>query len=185
MTMRLPWAVFLVAVVCVYATQAITAQPMSLSEVVRAAESITTARVLAVEPIWDAERGMPFTEVSYTIADVLKGPLAIDQALSLRCLGGPAPNGLTLRVSGMPRFEVGDVAMLFSALNGSEMICPLVGWQQGVYRIRADGTVTDYAGRAVIGVDGNAGSRTARTAAPEGSTALTYEEFAALIRQEL
>lgn len=185
MTMLLRWTAFLVAVVCASATQATTVRQMSLSEVIGEAEVIAAARVVAVEPIWDADRGMPFTEVVYSVAAVLKGQTDADQKLSLRFLGGPAPNGLTLSVSGMPVFEVDDRVVLFSARNGKEMICPLVGWWQGVYRFRDDGTVTDYAGRGVVAVDGEAGARLVRTVPAGEPGALTYDEFATLILQEL
>ena len=185
MPMFLRWTALLVAVVCASATQATTVRQMSLSEVIGEAEVIAAARVVGVEPIWDADRGMPFTEVVYIVADVLKGQAGTDQELSLRFLGGPAPNGLMLSVSGMPSFAVGDLVVLFSARNGNEMICPLVGWWQGVYRLRDDGTVMDYAGRGVVAVDGEAGARVARTVPVEEADALTYDEFAALIRQEL
>ena len=173
------------------AARATTVLPMTFSEVVDDAEVIAIATVSALEATWHPERQMPFTEVTFSDVEVLKGRIAGDE-LTLRFLGGPAPDGLTLRVSGMPQFAPEQQVVLFSAGNGLRA-CPLVGWWQGLYRVVYDAerdvrTVADHAGRPVAAVEGAVGGRAVRlSAAPPraAADALTVDEFRALIAGEL
>ena len=142
------------------AAQATTVRRMSFTEVVNEAELIAIGKVTAIRNTWNADLGMPFTEVTFSDVEVLKG--AVDGAeLTLRFLGGRAPDGMTLKVAGMPRFTVGDRAAVFSAGNGLEA-CPLVGWWQGFYRLLFDAgqeafTVANHAGQPVVAIDGGGG----------------------------
>lgn len=171
--------------------RATTVRTMTFSQVVDGAELIAVGTVSAVEQTWDAERATPFTHVTFSDVEVLKGALP-DARLTLRLTGGPAPNGLVLAISGMPRFEVGQVAVLFSAGNGVHA-CPLVGWWQGLYRVVHDDdrdrlVVSDHAWRPVARLDGAVGQRVAQLlppSAPSGSEALTLDAFKRLIVREL
>ena len=108
------------------AAQATTVRRMSFTEVVNEAELIAIGKVTAIRNTWNADLGMPFTEVTFSDVEVLKG--AVDGAeLTLRFLGGRAPDGMTLKVAGMPRFTVGDRAAVFSAGNGLRLVRSSVG----------------------------------------------------------
>lgn len=160
---------------------------MSFSEVIDAAETIALGTVMATESVWSDDRQLPFTEVSFQIEETVKGE--VGTVLVLRFLGGPAPNGLTLEVSDMPTFAVGQRVVLFAA-EDTDRACPLVGWWQGLYRINRDrqgfDTVTDHAGRPVVEIAGAPGRREARLPAGEAPyDAVTIGEFVASIRQEL
>ena len=188
-------ALFLVVLLGAPAAGATTVAKMSFSEVVTGAEIIAVGTVTAIEQTWDAELEMPFTLVTFSDLEVLKGTVGSED-LTLRFLGGPAPDGLTLVVAGMPQFAVRDRAVVFSTGNGVQA-CPLVGWWQGLYRVLFDAgrdefTVADHLGRGVAGFDGTFGQRVARfssgpevaaleAAAPE---ALTLDAFTTLIRTE-
>ena len=87
--------------------RATTVVRMTFSEVVGAADVITVGTVSSIEQIWDAEQAMPFTAVTFSDLEVLKGEVDSTE-LTLRFLGGPAPDGLTLVVAGMPQFAVRD-----------------------------------------------------------------------------
>ena len=171
--------------------RATTVVKMTFSQVVDSAELIAIGTVSAIEETWDAEREMPFTDVTLSDIEVLKGA-ARGGELTLRFLGGPAPNGLTLAVSGMPRFAVKEQAVVFSAGNGV-YACPLVGWWQGLYRVVFDGernvlVVVDHAWRPVVALDGVVGGRDARVSAAvqtPAADALTLDEFKGLIAEEL
>ncbi len=173
------------------AMQATTVVPMTFSQVVAGGEVIAIGVVSAVEATWDAEREMPFTEVTVSDVDVVKGEAGNGQ-LTLRFLGGPAPNGLTLEVSGMPQFAVAQEVVVFSTRDDGRP-CPLVGWWQGLYRIVYDAerdarTVVDHAGRAVAAIEGEVGQRVVRLSGASGAPAedaLTLEEFRSLIVREL
>ena len=130
--------------------------------------------------------------MTFSDLEVLKGRVDGGE-LTLRFLGGPAPNGLTLTVSGMPQFAVKQQAVVFSSGNGTQ-ICPLVGWWQGLYRIVYDfdrnvRAVTDHAGRPVAAFDGGVGERVVRlsstSSAASAANALTLDAFRTLIRDEL
>ena len=180
------------AIACVSIAQATTVKQMTFSEVVRAADLIVAGEVVAIDDTkWDAQRGMPYTEVVFFVNLPLKGEISAGQELRLRFQGGTAPNGLKLTVSGMPTFRLHQQVVLFSAGGRHyRRACPLVGWWQGLYRLRpagADLSVTDHAGRAVVGVGDVDGERVTRLAdARETVTrALTLEVFASAILREL
>ena len=168
--------------------QTTTVRRMTFSEVVDEAEIIAHGTVTAITATWDADIEMPFTQVTFSVLDVLKGDVDGDE-LVLELLGGPAPDGATLVVSGMPRFAVGDRAVVFSASNGL-YACPLVGWWQGLYRVRFDDaaqafTVADHVGRPVVAIAGAAGRMEARLSdGAAAADALTLDEFMAAVRSE-
>lgn len=188
---RVRMALLSVAVLGSTATQATTVLPMTFSQVVAGAEVIAIGVVSTVEATWDSEREMPFTEVTVSDIDVVKGPVG-NRELTLRFLGGPAPNGLTLEVSGMPRFALAQQVVVFSTPDDGRP-CPLVGWWQGLYRIVYDAerdarAVVNHAGRPVASIEGDVGQRVVRLSAASGAPAedaLTIEEFRSLIVSEL
>lgn len=181
-------SILLVLVLGASSGRATTVVEMTFSEVVDGAELIAVGTVSAMEQIWDAERGMPFTDVTFSDVEVLKGTAGAAE-LTLRFLGGPAPNGLTLAVSGMPRFAMNDQAVVFSTGNGV-YACPLVGWWQGLYRVVFDDernvlVVTDHGQRSVVALDGVVGARDARVSSSPAAVALTLDEFKGLVAEEL
>ena len=202
---RSTWIACLSALVLdVSVPHATTVERMTFSEVVRGAAVIAAGTVSTVDTVWDPDQERPFTEVTFEDEDleVLKGEVG-QRPLTLRFLGGKTPGGLVLRVSGMPRFEVGQKAVVFSSSPDGAAICPLVGWWQGLYRIVHDAkrdvlTVADHAGRPVAGFDGVVGERVVRLSARAGAAkapkadtaspaddALTLAAFRDLIGDEL
>ena len=175
-------------VLAVPSARATTVEPLTFSQVVVGAELIAVGTVTAITETWSAEEEMPFTEVTFSVLEVLKGEVGAE--LTLQFLGGPAPDGLTLVVPGMPEFAVGDRAVVFSTGNGI-VSCPLVGWWQGLYRLFYDAgqdafTVADHAGRAVVSIGGGAAGMVASVSAAENdetvADALTLDEFRTVVR---
>ena len=97
--------------------QATTVKKMTFSQVIDGAEVIAIGTVTAIQDTWDGELEMPFTQVALGHLEILKGEVE-GPALTLRFLGGVAPDGLRLVVAGMPRFAMGDQVAVFSAGNG-------------------------------------------------------------------
>ncbi|MCY4636558.1 MAG: hypothetical protein OXG04_18980 [Acidobacteria bacterium] len=166
--------------------------PMSFSEVVESAEVVAAGTVTAINETWDAEQEAPFTEVTFSNLDVVKGQVGGEE-LTLHFLGGPDPDGYVLVVSGMPQFEVGDRAVVFSAGNGVQ-ISPLVGWSQGLYRLFYDPgqdafTVADHVGRAVVAIENQEGRMESRLSTADNDEtipdALTLDEFLDAVREAL
>ena len=178
------------------AAQATTVLRVTFSEAVDRAELIAVGTVSAVEETWDARSELPFTLVTVSDVDVLKDDAGRSDRdnLTLSFLGGSSPDGSVLEIVGMPRFRLNEQVVVFSAGNGVVM-CPLVGWWQGLYRVIRDAernvlTVTDHAGRRVTAIDGDVGQRVTRIssanrAAQDAASALTLDEFRSLVRQEL
>ena len=166
------------------ATETAAQSEMTFSEVAGRAELIAVGAVAGITHTWDADREAPFTDVIFTEVEVLKGATT-DSELTLRFLGGPAPDGYFLSVAGMPQFAVGERAVVFVAGNGAQ-VCPLVGWTAGLYRLLFDAgqdvfTVADHAGRPLLAIEGGAGRMQTRFSLQpqEGIVldALTLPEF--------
>ena len=181
----------LVAVVALEASvaDATSVTKMTFSEVVASAEVIAVGVVSAIRDTWDADLQLPFTEVTFSELEVLKGGVG-GAELALRFLGGLSPGGEYFHVSGMPRFGLGDRVVVFSSDNGVTA-CPLVGWWQGYYRLLFDPaqetfTVADHVGRPVVAISGSPGrletSLSTDSGAQTTADALTLEEFRNAVR---
>ena len=136
MTKSVPILVVL-ALLCITApSAATTVLQQSFPDLVQKADTIVVGTVSAIAAEWDAATETPFTLVTFTDLDILKGDPG-QTALTLRFLGGPRPDGTTLQIAGVPQFSVGGRNVLFVAGNAHYAI-PLVGAWQGVYRVVFD-----------------------------------------------
>ena len=115
---------------------ATTVLEQSFPDLVQKADTIVVGTVSAIESEWNAGTETPFTLVTFTDLDVLKGDHN-QTTLSLRFLGGPQPDGTVLQVAGVPTFAVGERNVLFVTGNEHYAV-PLVGMWQGVYRVVFD-----------------------------------------------
>lgn len=124
----------------------------SFPSLVQEAEVIAVGTVTAIRTAWDADTDTPYTLVTFSQLEVLKG--ADDQTeLTLRFLGGPLPDGSVMQIAGVPHFTQGERSVIFCAGNNHQAI-PLVGIWQGVYRVVFDAergvdTIHDHAGQPV------------------------------------
>ena len=116
--------------------QATTVVAKPFSAVVQAAEIIAVGTVTTIAAEWDAAHNRPFTLVTFSTLDVLKGAHT-EPELTLRVLGGPHPDGSILQVAGVPQFSLGERAVVFVTGNDHYAV-PLVGLWQGVYRVVFD-----------------------------------------------
>ena len=117
--------------------RATTVLEKSFAALVQEAEIIAVGSVTAIAAEWDADREAPFTLVTFSNLDILKGAAATP--LTLRFLGGPTPDGTILQIAGVPQFTIGERNVLFVAGNDHYAV-PLVGIWQGVYRVVFDST---------------------------------------------
>ena len=115
---------------------ATTVLEKSFADLVQEADTIVVGTVSTVEAEWDADSETPFTLVTFTDLDILKGETD-PEALTLRFLGGPRPDGTVIQIAGVPQFTVGERRVLFVAGN-DHFAVPLVGVWQGVYRVVFD-----------------------------------------------
>ena len=115
---------------------ATTVLEVSFSTLVQEAEIIAIGTVTAIETGLDAEQGAPFTLVTFSDLEVLKGD-DTQTELTLDLLGGPTPDGGILEVVGAPQFNLGERNVLFITGNQHHAV-PLVGMWQGMYRVLFD-----------------------------------------------
>ncbi|NEO23287.1 hypothetical protein [Moorena sp. SIO4A5] len=80
------------------------------------------------------QRGLPHTFVTYKVEETLKGRVKPGSLVTLRFIGGHDNKGNFLTVSGVPFFDVGEMAILFVKGNGKSG-CPLVGCAEGRIRV--------------------------------------------------
>jgi hypothetical protein len=171
--------------------QLLAAQPLramivmkrDFPQLVARAEQIVVGTVTAVGTQLD-DSGVPWTLVTLSDLTVLKG--AAGPNLVLRFYGGAAGD-VVLHVPDMPRFSIGERAVLFVAGNG-KTVCPLVGVSQGRFRVRWDpdrsvDVIEDDQGNAVVGVAN--GELTRAPQAQAALRALSLDEFRQLIADEL
>lgn len=93
---------------------------------------------------------LPHTFVTYQIEEILKGSVR-DQSttLTLRFQGGQdMQRQRFLAIDGCPLLDVGDGDVLFVRGNGKH-VCPLMGWQQGRFRVIGENEVFTDNGREV------------------------------------
>ncbi len=109
---------------------------------------VTKVEYKESNPISEDYLQLPHAFVTFRIENVLKGSAKDKEFITLRFQGGMAVDGRVLMIPGIPLFDVGDRDILFVHRNGRH-ICPLVGWQQGRFRI-IDGALVNDAGQEVI-----------------------------------
>ena len=115
---------------------ATTVLEVPFSALVQEAEVIAVGTVTAIETGLDAEQGAPFTLVTFSDLEVLKGDDSQTE-LTLDFLGGPTPDGSIMKIAGVPQFNLDERNVLFITGNQHSAV-PLVGMWQGVYRVLVD-----------------------------------------------
>ena len=152
------------------AASAMTVVPRDFEALVARAETIFKGTVTNQESLWTGEgqNRAIVTRVTFQVSETYKGAAASTQTLEF--LGGTV-DGQTLRVPDMPRFTLGETAVLFVVGNGVQA-CPLVGAFQGRFHVRTDAA---SARDRIYAHDGHPVTDTARigtaeTTAPTAST---------------
>ena len=165
----------------------------SFAEVVQAAEVIAVGTVTTIATEWDAAHNRPFTLVTFSTLDVLKGAHT-EPELTLRVLGGPHPDGSILQIVGVPEFSLGDRLVVFVTGNDHYAV-PLVGLWQGVYRVVFDAargveTIYNHARQPVTSLPTATGGLLHEddqlsSAVQQPAPAMSLETFTDLIAQEV
>lgn len=186
------WVLVLASVLGVATSRGTTVVPPEFDELVNQSDYIVQAIVVSVNPESRTRpdgtasiHSMVTLQVERTIAGKPPSPLVLD------ILGGTL-GGREMRITGTPRYEVGDRAVFFVQGNGRQ-IYPLVRMMHGVYPVDKDGTTGRmYVARAdhsplsdVRDVSRPMGERPS-VAAVSGTkasdSALTPEQFEATIK---
>ncbi len=125
----------------------------TLNYLVSEAELVFQGAVVSIEyatskPANETDLGIPYTFVTYRVDNVLKG--SIDQKeVTLRFLGGlRESDGVVLKVTHMPTFNIGEEDILF--VQGNTVVNrPLAQWKYGRLRVR-DGKIYDNDGSEIL-----------------------------------
>ncbi len=116
--------------------RATTVVPPSFDELVAQAEVIFQGTVSDVKSQWTgegAERHIA-TYVTLQVEEAIKGDPGA--TYTMRMLGGTVDD-MTMEVSDVPKFKVGDRDILFVEHNGTQFV-PLVGIMHGRFHVQTD-----------------------------------------------
>ena len=115
------------------AARALTTIPRDFDELVARADTVFKGTVSAQTSQWvgQNENRHIVTFVTFQVEETYKGTPAGTQ--TLRFLGGTVGND-AMEVPDLPKFTVGQKAVLFVVNNGKQF-CPLVGITQGRFRV--------------------------------------------------
>lgn len=145
----IPCVVFLAA----SAASATTLQSLDFDDLVGMADGVVIGTVDGIQ-VHQANDGTIYRYVTFGDLEVLTGAYGEAQ-ITLRFEGG-ALGREVLVVHGSPEFEEGERVVLFVEGNG-ERVVPLVGWEQGLFRVQVDPSgataITDSVGNRVFGID--------------------------------
>ncbi len=118
------------------ASQASSINRVSFSKVAQDAELVFQGTVLSKETRLIGPSRTPFTYFTFQITDVIKGNYASDK-IELGYMGGPKGKQ-TLNVSDMVMPQTDEEGIYFVESLSQKQVHPLLGWQQGHYRVVED-----------------------------------------------
>ena len=175
-----------------HGAQAASVRSVSMSEMLGGAELVFEGRAVGRRTAEDGGPGALRTCVRFEVVEVLKGP-AVASPLELCFAGGRSKYGVTRSVAGLERPQLGEHGIYFvGSLADPYLVHPLVGWDQGRFRVEADQTVTTAAGDPVLSleaddakVEGGAarGARVGKRGARSGAAPMDAAAFKARLRE--
>lgn len=120
--------------VLVSGLEATTVKQFSLEQMVRKSHRIILGRRVSQETYWNKTRTRILTATRFAVTEDLKGE---SRGTATVVTVGGAMDGLTLLVSGTPRFRENEEVLLFLE-GGKSGHWILMGLSQGMFRITAD-----------------------------------------------
>jgi len=133
--MRTRFAVALLALASVATLRATVIVPADLNELAVSANAIVYARVTDVRALVSGDRLRVESLVTAEAIGYVKGNLG--RTIVFRVPGGTVGAYKTMMI-GVPSFETGEEVVLFFGTRAAEAPPYLVGFSQGVYRVRLD-----------------------------------------------
>jgi len=135
------------------AAAATTLITQTLPQLVEEADGIVAGEVVDLVSR-KSQDGTIYTYATLGNLDLIKGKYG-GTTLTLRLEGGTA-DGETLFISGSPRFQKSERVVVLVRGNG-EQIIPVVGWEQGLFRVKSDPdtgreTVSEAVGNRIFGI---------------------------------
>lgn len=120
--------------------------PMSSSDLVLEAESISVSTLLFAQSRWNAKGNLIVTDYRFRVEQVLLdgGIGGFEFVVSQ---GGGSVGSESQDLSSNPRLQVGERYVVFLDPDRGEMFAPFVGGDQGIYRIDAAGVAVALSGK--------------------------------------
>lgn len=170
-------------------------QPVSVHRMLDSAELVFEGRAIGRRTAEDGGPHAMRTCLRFEVLEVLKGP-AVSSPLELCYAGGRSRYGVTRTVMGMDRPMLGEHGIYFvSSLSDPYLVHPLVGLDQGRFKVESDDSVTTASGDPVVALDGDSesatpdgaarGARVAKRGARGGAPAMDAAAFKARLRELL
>jgi hypothetical protein len=169
---------FAVGLAFVPVARAATVERLSLEELADRAESVFRGSCVAVER--QTIGGQAYQLFRFQVSETLKGkPEAV---VEFHVPGGPAA-GLVATYAGMPRFVVGEDAVVFlSGLDGTDYAWPL-GLGQGHFRIfRLAASGQEHVQQMLEGLSPETSGAPKAAAGGNGSARVPLSDFLAAVR---
>jgi hypothetical protein len=114
-------------------------QPITMASLVKEADLVLAGTVAGKESVWSDDYSTVYTYVTLNDMEVLKGAYG-EIRFVLRVDGGKAEDSdkaKDFKINGIPEFRTGEKVLAFIKGN-TQMMCPLVGWHEGLFRLRKD-----------------------------------------------
>lgn len=138
---------------------------LSFEELCLQAALIVEGRVVEVDARQDSSSPFIWTYVTIDVTELIHGNLDNGQVV-LAYLGGSA-GGRTLRVADMEVPRLGEHGIYFVEAKDRRQVHPLLGWQQGHFRVETDADGVERvtsSGRPVLSATAPASARSALSA---------------------
>ena len=118
--------------------RATTILKMSDDDMVRHAALIIEGKVKKIASKWNADNTQIHSFIDIDVTNEIKGALAQDpKRIQIRVLGGTVGN-VTMVIVDAPVFEVDEEVLLILRPNFDKWLFPIVGFNQGKFRIDTD-----------------------------------------------
>jgi len=108
-------------------------EALDLPALVAESDRVLLALVISQQSHYDTQHQI-VTDVAMQVEETVKGDEAPGAAITIRRLGGEV-DGVGMRVSGEPTFQIGETVLLFGARGADAATLRPVGMAQGALRI--------------------------------------------------
>lgn len=115
-------------------------------ELVAGSAAIVEGDVLKVESFWDAEHRVILSEALVQVREVIAGE--VPAVVRVKTFGGTV-DGYTVEAIGFPTFERGQRIVVFLEEDADPDVLRVTGFQQGLFRVKADAAGEEVATSAV------------------------------------
>ena len=160
---------------------ATTVLPLSLEQLTDRAELVFYGSVVENTVIRDGDNGRIATLTRFQIHDLIKGQAA--DSHTIKQIGGEIAGGRSLRIHGVPRYEVGQSYVIFLPRASSLGFSSPVGLHQGNFTVvETDGVKSVSNGARLTGYTGGNAARAPLAVQADDPTRAKLDDFINSVR---